>query len=399
MKYRIHNSNQSLGIERRIVFCVDSVCYPGGIGRYVIVRANALSQLEGYDVWVAVSDNNRPPVCQISEAVHLVDLHVNYYEDDWKGLFYVMKGFLFKRRIHRKRLGALLGTIVPDIVISVGTSEKLFIPRFKRTLPAASFIREIHFTTDYRQLDADGWFASFSARIAAFVDYRLCIRGYDRIVVLTKEDKQRNWSDYSGVEVIPNPVRLKPATASDLKSKRALAVGRFTRQKDFPSLIRAWSRVASRHSDWKLDIYGSGGEYQAISAEIEKNNLSGVVSLKGETKDIEKEMLSASMLIMTSLYEGFGNVIIEAMSCGLPVVSYACPCGPKDIITDGVDGFLVPPKDEETLAERICRLIEDETLRCRLGGAALERSKDFGIERVLKMWTDLFTTLQNTAQR
>ena len=110
-------------------------------------------------------------------------------------------------------------------------------------------------------------------------------------------------------------------------------------------------------------------------------------------------MLSASMLIMTSLYEGFGNVIIEAMSCGLPVVSYACPCGPKDIITDGVDGFLVPPKDEETLAERICRLIEDETLRCRLGGAALERSKDFGIERVLKMWTDLFTTLQNTAQR
>ena len=217
--------------------------------------------------------------------------------------------------------------------------------------------------------------------------------------MLTKEDKRRNWSGYSGVEVIPNPVRLKPATTSELNCKRALAVGRFTRQKDFPSLIRAWSRVASRHADWKLDIYGSGGEYQAISAEIEKNNLSGVISLKGETKDIEKEMLSASMLIMTSLYEGFGNVIIEAMSCGLPVVSYACPCGPKDIITDGVDGYLVPPKDEETLAERICRLIEDKTLRYSFGGAALERSKDFRIERVIKMWTDLFTTLHNNTQR
>ncbi len=90
---------------------------------------------------------------------------------------------------------------------------------------------------------------------------------------------------------------------------------------------------------------------------------------------------SSSILALSSRYEGFGLVILEAMACGLPVVSYACPCGPKDIITDGIDGFLVPDGDEIILAERICRLIEDEELRKRMGAAVFERTKDFTLDK------------------
>ena len=104
-------------------------------------------------------------------------------------------------------------------------------------------------------------------------------------------------------------------------------------------------------------------------------------------------MVGSSMLVMTSKFEGFGVVLIEAMSVGLPVVSYACPCGPKDVITNGKDGFLVPPEDEMVLAERLCSLIENDSMRREMGQEALENVKRFSIETVVAQWMDLFRKL------
>ena len=104
-------------------------------------------------------------------------------------------------------------------------------------------------------------------------------------------------------------------------------------------------------------------------------------------------MVNSSVLAMTSVFEGFGVVLIEAMSVGLPVVSYACPCGPKDVITNGKDGFLVPLEDEIVLAERLCSLIENDSLRREMGQEALENVKRFSIETVVGQWMDLFRKL------
>ena len=127
-----------------------------------------------------------------------------------------------------------------------------------------------------------------------------------------------------------------------------------------------------------------------MQTQIVGAGLAGSIRLAGYSDDLLSRLSEGAIFVLTSLYEGFGMVITEAMSCGLPVVSYACPCGPKDIISDGEDGFLVPVGDETRLSERICELIENEGLRKRMGAAALEKSRQYSLDRIIPMWMALF---------
>jgi len=225
---------------------------------------------------------------------------------------------------------------------------------------------------------------------------RFVLKKYDRIVVLTQEDKERNWRPWKNVSVIPNPAPPSSRHAS-LIPKRIIAIGRLTYQKNFSSLIRAFAIVGQQFPDWSLDIFGEGEEREALSSEIRSLGLNSSIRLMGKASDVPGILPDYSIFAMSSRFEGFPLVLVEALSCGLPVVSYACPCGPKDIIRDGVEGFLVPPGDEILLAERLCRLIKEENLRKRMGGAALERANVFSIEKIIPLWMSLFEELsENT---
>lgn len=115
--------------------------------------------------------------------------------------------------------------------------------------------------------------------------------------------------------------------------------------------------------------------------------------LCGNTSQVQEKMCDSSIFVLSSRFEGLPLVMLEAMSCGLPVVSYDCPCGPKDIITDGVDGFLVPTDDEQMLAEKICYLIENPNIRTQMGTAALKKSENYHIDKIIPMWMSLFERL------
>ena len=334
----------------------------------------------------------------ISESVHLVDLGIKYYEDDWKSKWNVLKGLYFKRRKHKRTLRKFLNSIVPDILISTGTAEKYFLPHL-RIKSSPICIREIHFSKDYRQRAANGWFDKLLAAVGDFADYRLNIWCYDRVVLLTEEDKSTHWRPSDKLLVIPNPTPTKSISPSSLKNKMAIAVGRLVNQKNYESLIRAWAIVYQHHRDWRLEIWGDGALRKCLEELIYRLNLEAAVSLKGYTDDIQSKYTSASFLVCSSLFEGLPLMMIEAMSAGLPIVSYDCPCGPKDLIQDGKNGFLVPIGDEALLAERICQLIEDEYLRQNMGAAALERAKDFSLEKVLPMWTSLFKELMKEKKK
>lgn len=382
-----------------IVYCTDSVCFPGGIQRATIAKANALAEVEGNRIWIVVTDNQRPnPVLPISESVSLIDLGIEYYADDWKSKWNVLKGLYFKRRKHKRALRKFLNSIVPDILISTGTAEKYFLPHL-RIKSSPICIREIHFSKDYRQRAANGWFDILLAAVGDFADYRLNIWCYDRVVLLTEEDKSTHWRPSDKLLVIPNPTPTKSISPSSLKNKTAIAVGRLVNQKNFESLIRAWAIVYQHHRDWRLEIWGDGALRKCLEELIYRLNLEAAVSLKGYTDDIQSKYTSASFLVCSSLFEGLPLMMIEAMSAGLPIVSYDCPCGPKDLIQDGKNGFLVPIGDEALLAERICLLIEDEYLRQNMGAAALERAKDFSLEKVLPMWTSLFKELMKEKKK
>lgn len=378
----------------KIVYCTDTICYPGGIQRVTIAKANALADIAGNEVWIVVTDNKLPtPVLAVSEKVSVVDLGIDYYANDWKSWWYVFEGILIKRKRHRRKLERFLNQINPDVVISTGTSEKYFLPRLNVASSPAR-VREIHFSKDYRRRAAQGWFEKTLAILGDFADYHIHIWRYDRIVLLTEEDKRLHWSSDNRISVIPNPVVFScPSSPSSLQNKTAIAVGRLVYQKNFESLIRAWAFVQQQHDDWCLEIWGDGELRRDLQEQINRNHLEKTVFLKGYTDNLFSKYADASFLVCSSLFEGLPLMMIEAMSCGLPNVSYACPCGPRDIIREGENGYLVQTGDEMMLAERICRLIEDHNLRQKMGASARESAKDYAIERIAKLWMNLFVSL------
>lgn len=377
----------------KIVYCTDSICYPGGIQTVTITKANALSKIEGNEVWIIVTDNKREPIENIEKNVHLIDLDINYYEDDYKSKWHILKGIFIKRKQHKNKLRNILNDIGPDIIVSTGTSEKFFLPNIKIN-SNPQFIREIHFTRNYRSLNARNLFEKISAKIGDFIDYKLSIKRYNSIVVLTEQDKNENWENNKKIIAIPNPIKSLPYKTSTIENKKVIAAGRLTHQKNFASLIRSWNSVVNNHPDWSLEIYGNGAEYNNLLTLISNLKLEKHVFLKGHSYNILEEMANASIFTLTSTFEGFGLVIVEAMSCGLPVISYNCPCGPKDIISDGTDGFLVPLNDEQCLAEKINLLIENEALRKQMSEAALIKSQKFTAKEVISIWMNLFNTLK-----
>ena len=373
----------------KIVYCLNSIRYLGGIQKVTIVKANALAEIPGNEVYVVVTDNKEGVLTEpLSPKVHLIDLDVNYYQDDWQSKWHVLKGIFIKRREHQKRLKAVLKEVQPDVVISVGQSEKNMIPSIKGKWTK---IREFHFTKNYRKMQAKTIFDKVLANLGDWYDYFVFkTKGYDRIVVLTHEDAEKNWKGYTNVSVIPNPCTFQTTQISSTTSKKVISVGRLNMQKNYASLIRAFKQVVNKHSDWTLEIYGDGPLKIEHERLINHLNLQNNVFLKGFSSDVAKELSSSSIFVLSSIFEGFPLVLIEAMSCGLPVVSYTCPTGPKDMITEGKDGFLVPVNDENGLAEQICRLIEDDVLRVEMGRNALEKSHQYQMESITAQWMQLF---------
>lgn len=187
---------------------------------------------------------------------------------------------------------------------------------------------------------------------------------------------------------IPNPV-LPPAARklpSKKNTKRVVAAGRLVDQKRFDLLIEAFALIAAAHPDWRLTIYGEGPSRPALERQVEKNGLAGRITLAGWVENLSERMAEGEFFVLSSEYEGFGNVIVEAMAVGLPVVSFDCPSGPGDIIRHEVDGLLAPPLNIAALAAAMERLMDDDSLRARLSSRATEVLERFSLARTLKLW-------------
>lgn len=187
-----------------------------------------------------------------------------------------------------------------------------------------------------------------------------------------------------GVRVVtlPNSVPDPGVAPSTLDAKYVVAVGRLAPVKRYGDLIRAFVKVSAERPDWGLRLYGTGGQREKLKRLIEGLDIGDRVTMMGTASPIEPEMAKASLLAVSSSMESFGMTIVEAMRVGLPVVSTDCPLGPGEIISDGVDGLLVPPRDVDALAAGILRLINDDELRHRMGEAALEKGARYDPARI-----------------
>lgn len=375
----------------KIIYCTHSTYNPGGMERVLYNKVKYLSEQMHWDVTVVTTDqHNRPPFYPFPKSVRMVDLGINYSEDNVKGAFGKICGYLKKRKKHRKLLEELLTKEKADIVVSLYPSESSFIPDIK---DGSKKVLEIHYCKFFRlQYGRKGLLGAID-RWRTWQDERI-VRRFDKFVVLTNEDREY-WGKLPNIEVIPNAAMFVADRYSDVSNKRVIAVGRLDYQKGFDRLINAWEIVhkSGKYNDWRLDIFGQGEWKDMLQGMIDERELNGSAFINKPTKNIGREYSESSMLVMSSNYEGFPMVMIEAMACGLPVVAFDFKCGPKDIISDGENGLIIRNGDIKALAEGMMRLMEDTENRKRMSLNARKIVDTYSEKAVMDKWIGLFNNL------
>ena len=375
----------------KIIYCTHSLCNPGGMERVLVNKVTYLVEKLHWDVSIVTTDQkNRPAFYPLPEGVRMTDLGINYSDDNVKHPIGKIFGYLLKRRTHRKRLTELLMKEKADIVVSLYPSESSFIPEIK---DGSKKVLELHYCKFFRLQYGRSGLLGWIDRWRTKQDERIVSR-FDQFVVLTKEDKGY-WGDLPNIEVIPNAAKFIGNTYSDVLRHRVIAVGRMDYQKGFDRLICAWEVIQQHEQfkDWHLDIFGQGEWRDMLQQMIDERGLGASVALNAPTKSIGREYADSAMLVMSSNYEGFPMVMIEAMACGLPVVSFDFKCGPKDIINNNENGILVHNGDIQGLADAMMRLMKDEGLRKRMSEEAKKVVDTYSEETVMKQWTKLFESL------
>ena len=373
----------------KIVYLTPALYMAGGVERVLTLKANYFAEHFGYDITIILTDGDGKPLFYpLSDKVKVLNLNIGF-EELWTCSF-VKKIFVYlnKQRLYKKKVEAELMRIRPDITVSLLRREINFISSIK---DGSRKIGELHVNrANYRNFEAGD--ANFIKNLFAKFWMRSLVaklKRLDRFVVLTNEDRQA-WPELSNVIAIPDPLSFVPTQKSELTQKRVIAVGRYVYQKGFDLLLQAWARVEKLHPDWQLAIFGDGDRtpYQQQAALLGLSPQR--CQLNGPTSNIQQEYANSSLFVFSSRFEGFGMVLVEAMACGLPVISFACPCGPKDIVKHGEDGLLVENGNVEALAAALSQLMSNEALRRSMSVAAQGNVQRFGLQQIAERWRAVF---------
>ena len=369
----------------KVLYSIAGTYNSGGMERVLANKANWLVR-NGYEISILTTDQKaRSSFYKLDSRIKIYDLGINYEENNGMSFLNKLVHYPFKQWKHKRALKTMLSELKPDVVVSMFCNDASILPKIK---DGSKKVLEIHFSRFKRLQYGRKGIWRFADELRSRNDLRV-VSKFDRFVVLTNEDKGY-WGNLDNMLVIPNARSFELEHPAELKEKTVIAVGRYCYQKSLDKLIDAWSIVCKEVDDWKLHLVGDGEDREQLIKQIEELGLTEKVVLGRAETDMKSVYYNASILALSSRYEGLPMVLLEAQAAGLPVVSFECKCGPKDVLTDGVDGVLVKVGDVEGLAKGLLEIIKDSQLRKQMGAAAYKNSERFSEEKVMRQWVELF---------
>ena len=377
----------------KIVYIIDSLALKGGAERIITEKMNYLATIYNYDVSVITyyqfhEPNTYPLSCKVKQ----INLSIPFYQQyrySYPKRLWLKWGFYRQLQLE---LQQTVNSINPNILIGVGYTLADVVCSIK--CQAAKII-ESHEARMYTQSPLLHKNTSLFSTIYAILNRKIYLniveKRADAVVTLTKGDALE-WKNAKRVEIIPNFSIMPISNLSNGESKRVIAIGRLEWQKGYDKLIDIWKLVSPTHSDWQLDIYGEG----SLEADLKKRiNEAGLinVTIHPFTHNISQEYAKSSIQVLTSRFEGFSLVLLEAMRHGLPCVTFDCPFGPKELIDDNKCGYVIENDNINQFAERLNYLIDNQQVRKRFAKEALMKSRKYNVDNIMNLWKELFNSL------
>lgn len=380
----------------RIIYILKSFAQLAGTERVVADKINYLAK-KGYDITLITYEQGVHPLAYpLHPTVKHIDLDTRFFTLYKYSLFTRLIHYFKLKRVFRRKLQKIVNEQEPDYIITTTYSLKVAneILSVKRN---AKTIMESHINHDSLIRHCDFKKNSINRFIFKIYDNQnlRTLQKYDSFIALTRSDAFQWGKSGIKVKVIPNPVTEYPDTIDTNKTcnYRIIAVGRLNHQKGFEKLINAFSLISQKHPKWRIDIFGQGELEGELNNQIINNNLQDRIIIHQPTKDIYKEYLHSDLYVLSSNFEGFGLVLIEAMACGLPVVSFDCPYGPGELIINEKNGLLVENGNVTDLANKIEWMINHESERKEMSNEARRTLLKYKIDIIMSQWEELFNSL------
>ena len=364
-------------INMRLLYITNGIHGAAGLERVLSVKASYLADILGYDI-------------------HIMTLNsagkVPFYDFSKKITFHNIAASGNPLQYIKQYLTGIINTassVSPDVVSVCDDGLKgFFFPQITRKKYRS--IYERHVSKNIELGHKPNVIKKLKTSLAFGLMNNLAAH-FDRFVVLTK-DNVSEWN-LKNIIVISNPLSFEPEGYAALDNRKVIAVGRQSYQKGFDRLLEIWAIIQQKHPDWKLEIYGKSDDSLRLPIIAEELGIAQSVSFFEPERNIQQKYMEASIYALSSRFEGFGMVLVEAMICGVPCVSFDCPCGPSDIIKNGEDGFLVENDNIGLFASKLSILIEDANKRKMMGRKAKENVKRYLPEKILSQWDELFKSI------
>ncbi len=360
---------------KRICFFIGDLNNSGGTERVSSVIASEL-QRRGYQIHILSLQCGDKPFFELADGIHVSQL----FTTEGRGMLRLPLAIgKLRRYLQQQHI---------DILIDVESMLALY------ALPAVVGLNIRHICWEHFNYNVD--LGKTSRRLAR----QLAAYFANDVITLTERDKQfwlANTKSKANVVAIPNPITIAPPTTINLhKAKLFLAVGRLTYQKGFDLLLQAWAQVSPLYPEWRLRIVGDGEDKAMLEQLLCELNIETSTELIPKTNNIAEHYQQAAFFVLSSRFEGFGLVLVEAQRYGLPAISFDCDVGPAEIIKHGETGWLCAAGDVSELSEKIrnsLRHFDDINLYNKLSASAIKNIEDrFSIDKIVGMWLELIVS-------